>query len=75
MSFQVALGQVLLTLFYILPGYAVSKMKKASASHLPTLSAVLIYICGPCLHISAFISLDFSWEGRLSSCRTPHTQI
>ena len=63
MSFQIALTQVLLTLFYILPGYAVSKMKKASAGHLPTLSAVLIYICGPCLHISAFISLDFSWEG------------
>ncbi len=63
MSFQIALTQVLLTLFYILPGYGISRMKKASAQHLPTLSAVLIYICGPCLHISAFISLDFSWEG------------
>ncbi len=63
MSFQIALTQVLLTLFYILPGYVISKMKKASAGHLPTLSAVLVYICGPCLHISAFISLDFSWEG------------
>ncbi len=63
MSFQIALIQVLLTLFYILPGYAVSKMKKASARHLPTLSAVLVYVCGPCLHISAFLSMDFSWEG------------
>lgn len=63
MSFQIALTQVLLTLFYILPGYVISRMKKASAQHLPTLSAVLIYICGPCLHISAFISLGFSWEG------------
>ena len=63
MSFQIALTQVLLTLFYILPGYVISRMKKASAKHLPTLSAVLIYICGPCLHISAFISMDFSWEG------------
>ncbi len=62
-SFQIALTQVLLTLFYILPGYIVSKMKKASARHLPTLSAVLVYVCGPCLHISAFISMDFSWEG------------
>ena len=62
MSFQVALTQVLLTLFYITPGYLVSKMKKASAQHLPTLSAVLIYVCGPCMHISAFISMDFSWE-------------
>ena len=62
-SFQIALTQVLLTLFYILPGYMISKMKKASAKHLPTLSAVLVYVCGPCLHISAFISMDFSWEG------------
>ncbi len=60
MSFQVALGQVLLTLFYILPGYLISKMKKASAQHLPTLSAILVYVCGPCLHISAFLSLDYS---------------
>ena len=43
MSFQIALTQVLLTLFYILPGYVISKMKKASAKHLPTLSAVLIF--------------------------------
>ena len=62
MSFQIALGQVVLTLLYIMPGYLVSKAKKASAQHLPTLSAVLIYVCGPCLHISAFISIDFSWE-------------
>ena len=63
MSFQIALTQVLLTLFYIFPGYLVSKMKKASAQHLPTLSAVLIYVCSPCLHISAFLSMDYSWEG------------
>jgi predicted permease len=63
LSFQIALTQVLLTLFYILPGYAISKMKTASAQHLPTLSAALVYVCGPCLHISAFISMDFSWEG------------
>ncbi len=62
MSFQVALTQVLITLFYIMPGYFVSKGRKASAQHLPTLSAVLIYACGPCLHISAFISIDFSWD-------------
>ena len=61
--FGIALGQVLITLFYIVPGYAVTKIKKASADHLPTLSAVLVYVCGPCLHISAFLSMDFSWEG------------
>ncbi len=61
--FSIALTQVLITLFYILPGYVISKMKKASARHLPTLSAVLVYVCGPCLHISAFLSMDFSWQG------------
>ncbi|MBR3016008.1 MAG: AEC family transporter [Clostridia bacterium] len=62
MSFQIALSQVGLTLLYIMPGYLLSKTKKASAQHLSTLSAVLIYVCGPCLHISTFISMDFSWE-------------
>ena len=62
MSFQIALSQVTLTLLYILPGYLLSKTKKASAQHLSTLSAILIYVCGPCMHISAFISKDFSWE-------------
>ena len=62
MSFQIALSQVVLTLLYIMPGYLLSKAKKTSAQHLPTFSAILIYVCGPCLHISAFISIDFSWE-------------
>ena len=66
MSFSIALTQVLLTLCYILPGWGLSKMKKASAGHLPTLSALLVYICGPCLHISAFLSMDYSWDGLLS---------
>ena len=63
MSFSVALTQVLLTLLYILPGWGLSKAKKASAGHLSTLSAVLVYICSPCLHISSFLSMDYSWEG------------
>ena len=63
MSFQVALTQVLLTLFYILPGYFLSRGKKAAAAHLPTLSAVLVYICSPCLHLSAFLSMPYSPEG------------
>lgn len=60
MGFDVALSNVLVTLFYILPGFIICKIKKASADHLSTLSAVLIYICGPCMTISAFLALDFS---------------
>jgi len=62
MSFQVALSNVLLTLLYILPGFLLGKRRKNAAEHLPTLSAVLVYICSPCLPVSAFLALDFSWE-------------
>ncbi len=60
MGFTVALSNVLLTLFYILPGYLLCKMKKAKSAHLPTLSAILVYIGTPFLELSAFMSLDFS---------------
>lgn len=53
---------MLLTLLYIAPGYAVCKCKKAAAEHLPTLSAVLIYICSPCLIVTSFLNMDFSVE-------------
>ena len=61
-SFQIAFVNVLITLFYIVPGFVIRKMNKASSEHLPTLSAVLVYIGGPFLVVSAFMSLDFSWE-------------
>jgi len=60
MGFDVALTNVIITLLYILPGYFLSKVKKASADHLSTMSGVLIYICAPCLVIDAFLALDFS---------------
>ena len=59
-SFQIVLVNVLITLFYIIPGYILRKMKKASPDHLPTLSAVLVYIGTPFLLLSAFMSLEFS---------------
>ena len=60
MDFTIALSNVLLTLFYIIPGYVICKMKKTLPEHLPGLSGVLIYIGTPFLEISAFISLDYS---------------
>ena len=60
MQFEIALSNVLLTLFYIVPGYIICKMKKASADHLSTISSILIYGCAPCLIISSFLKLDFS---------------
>lgn len=60
MAFEISFFNVLITLFYIIPGFIICKMKRASADHLPTMSAALVYICSPCMIISSFLSLDFS---------------
>ncbi len=60
MGFSVALSNVILTLIYIIPGYLLCKSKKASAEHLSTMSAVLIYIGSPCIITSSFLNLDFN---------------
>lgn len=59
MSFSVTFTNVLMTLLYILPGYAMCKAKKASAEHLSTMSAILVYICAPCMVVSSFIGLEY----------------
>ncbi len=59
MEFQVAFIKVLVTVLYIIPGYVVCKMKKATAEHLPSLSGVLIYVGSPFLVINAFLKLKF----------------
>ncbi len=60
MSFQVAFTNVLISLLYILPGFALCKVKKASAGHLPTLSGFLVFICAPCMVVSSFLKLEYS---------------
>lgn len=60
--FSIAFTNVLTTLLYILPGFAICKLRKATADHLPTLSAVLIYICSPCMIANVFFTLDYSEE-------------
>lgn len=62
MTAQIAFTNVLMTLFYIIPGYALCKFKKASADHLSTLSAILIYFCAPCMVINNFLSLEYSLD-------------
>ena len=52
--------KVLMMLFYILPGYIICKMKKATVDHLSTASALLVYGCSPCLVVSSFLSIPFS---------------
>lgn len=66
MGFSIALSNVLITLFYIFPGVVVTKMKKATTAHLPTLSAILIYIGTPFMEISSFMSLTYTKQGFLN---------
>ncbi|MBR4896484.1 MAG: AEC family transporter [Clostridia bacterium] len=59
--FSIVLSNVLVTLFYLIPGFILRKMGKVKPEHLPTLSAILIYIGTPFLEISAFMHMEFSW--------------
>ncbi len=61
-TFSVAFFNVVLTLFYIIPGYLACKAKKACADHLSTLSGILVYICSPCMILASFLKMDFSVE-------------
>lgn len=59
-TFLLALSNVLITLFFLIPGYVVRKMKKADPAHLPTLSGVLVYAGTPFLLVSTFMNLEYS---------------
>ena len=60
--FTIAFQNVLLTLLYVFPGFLLTKARKAIADHLSTLSAVLVYVCSPCLLLNSFLQLSFSTE-------------
>lgn len=62
MTFGIALTNVLITLFYMTPGFLLAKAKKGRPEHLSTLSAILIYVGTPFLEISAFLSMEYSRE-------------
>ncbi len=66
MGFTIALSNVLITLFYIFPGVVITKMKKVTPEHLPTLSALLIYVGTPFMEISSFMSLTYTKQGFLN---------
>lgn len=58
MSFSIAFSNVLLTLAYIIPGFLACKTKIAKAEHLSTLSAILMYVCSPCMIVTSFMQTD-----------------
>ena len=53
-TFITCLIRVLVSLCFIIPGFALCKWKRASANHLSTMSTILVYVCGPCMVIYAF---------------------
>lgn len=59
--FSIALSNVLVTLFYIVPGFLMKKYGKANEKHLGTISGILIYAGTPFLMLSAFTEMEFSW--------------
>ena len=62
MEFRITLTNVLMTLFYIIPGFLLKKAKFVSEKELGTVSGILIYAGTPFLVINAFLQMDFSWR-------------
>ena len=59
---EVAFSNVLITLLYIIPGFICCKTKIAKAEHLSTLSAILVYVCSPCMVVASFMETERSWH-------------
>ena len=62
LAFNVTFSNVLLTLLYLCPGFLLCKRHLVRPEHMGSVSAVLLYICGPCMFLNALISLDCSRE-------------
>ncbi len=62
MGFQPVLVNVLVMLAYMSMAYGLVKWKKAASAHAKSLSALLLYVCGPCLIISSFQNMEYSME-------------
>ena len=60
-SFTIALTNVLLMLFYLVPGILLRKSNKITEDELGGVSAILLYGCTPFLVVSAFLKMEFSW--------------
>ncbi len=60
MGYGVAFSNVLLTLLYIIPGFICCKTKIAKPEHLSSLSAILVYVCSPCMVVNSFMETERS---------------
>ena len=60
MSFTIALTNVLVMLFYIIPGFILKKTGMVSEKELGTTSSILLYGGTPFLIVNSFLRMDFS---------------
>ena len=58
----IAFTNVLLTLIYIIPGFISRKTNITKAEHLPSISAILVYVCSPCMIVASFLDTDRTWS-------------
>ena len=61
-TFSVTLENVVLTLLFLSAGFLLGKAKLVQAGHMGSISAILLYLCGPCMFIGALTDLDPSPE-------------
>ena len=65
-AFSVTLENVVLTLLYLSAGFLLCKTRLVKAEHVSSISATLLYFCGPCMFIGALTDLDPSAELNLN---------
>ena len=65
-TFSVTLENVVLTLLYLSAGFVLCKAKLVRAEHASSISAILLYLCGPCMFLGALTDLDPSAELNLN---------
>ena len=61
-AFSVTLENVVLTLLFLSAGFFLGKAKLVQAGHMSSVSAILLYLCGPCMFIGALTDLVPSSE-------------
>ena len=60
MNFFITFGNVLSMLAYMIPGFLLSKFGKVKVEHQSSLSGILLTVCGPCLILNSFLSMDYN---------------
>lgn len=59
-GFSVTFSNVLLILFYLVPGWILCRTKKIQPDHMSSVSVILLYVCGPCMFLNALTALERS---------------